>query len=103
MIDLCDVKNVGQYENENWYIVRLTSSLWYQKMYAGGSGLRDCFFLLRCIVGVHICTLYVYCTQFSLLKCIVGIIHCTTFTVPSSQYTGLLSGYPPFYFKMFSL
>ena len=30
-------------------------------------------------------------------------MHCTTSTVPSSQYTGLLSRYPPFYFKRFSL
>ena len=49
-------------------------------------------------------TLYdIYCTQFCLLKCIVGIIHCTTFTVPSSQYTCLLSRCPTFYFKTFSL
>ena len=68
--DLCDVRNVGQYENEKWYIFSLTSSLWYQKMYAGGSGLRDWFCLLRCIVGVH--------------------IHCTTFIVPSFVYWSAL-------------
>ena len=39
-------------------------------MYAGGSGLRDWFCLLRCIVGVH--------------------IHCTTFIVPSFVYWSAL-------------
>ena len=84
-------------------VVSLTSSLWYQKIYAGGSGLRDwfCLFVLHCW---SFYTFYdIYWNQFCLLRCIVKVIHCTTSTVPSTQYTGLLSRYPPFYFKRFSL